>query len=77
MKSQLEKKAIKFCIENKLRLTEPRLLVLKIISASKKPIKAYEILKELGKKLKTRSHQQPTEQLNFGVNLILSIGLKA
>ena len=52
MKPQLEKKATKFCIENKHRLTEPRLLVLKIISASKRPIKAYEILKELGKKIK-------------------------
>ena len=38
-----------FCSENKERLTKPRKEVLKIISASMKPIKAYEILEKLGK----------------------------
>ena len=49
MNKSIEKKALKFCIENKLRLTEPRLEVLKIITFSKKPIKAYEVLEKLGK----------------------------
>ena len=50
MKSFLKKRAVSFCEKNKYRLTEPRLEVLDIIISSKKPIKAYEILKELGKK---------------------------
>ena len=51
MKSIIEK-AFKFCSNNDERLTKPRLEVLKIISKSKKPIKAYEVLKELGKIIK-------------------------
>ena len=51
MKNLFKKKAINFCEKNNLRLTEPRLNVLDIIIASEKPIKAYEILKELGKKI--------------------------
>ena len=51
MKDLFKKKAVDFCEKNKLRLTEPRLDVLDIIISSKKPIKAYEILKELGKKV--------------------------
>ena len=51
MNTLLEKKAIKFCETNKYRLSLPRLEVLKIISASQKPIKAYEILEKLGEKL--------------------------
>ena len=39
MKSQLEKKAIKFCIENKHRLTEPRLLVLKSFQLAKSQLR--------------------------------------
>ena len=49
--STLLKKAIKFCEENKHRLSKPRLEVLNIINASKKPIKAYEILKKLSENL--------------------------
>ena len=51
MNTLLEKKAIKFCETNKYRLSLPRLEVLKIISASQKPIKAYEILEKLGEKI--------------------------
>ena len=48
--STLLKKAIKFCEENKHRLSKPRLEVLNIINTSKKPIKAYEILTKLTEK---------------------------
>ncbi|MEC8265486.1 MAG: Fur family transcriptional regulator [Pseudomonadota bacterium] len=48
MNKLIEKKAIKFCEENKHRLSLPRLEVLKIIGASKRPIKAYDILNKLG-----------------------------
>jgi len=51
MKNSIKKRALEFCEKNKLRLTEPRLKVLDIIISRKKPIKAYEILKELGKKM--------------------------
>jgi Fur family zinc uptake transcriptional regulator len=43
------KTATEFCEANKHRLTDPRLEVLKIISASKKPMGAYEILENLAK----------------------------
>ena len=49
--STLLKKAIKFCEENKHRLSKPRLEVLNIINTSKKPIKAYEILTKLSGKV--------------------------
>ncbi len=58
MKSSLEKKAYKFCIDNKHRLTEPRKHVLKIIVSSEKPIKAYEILEKLCKII--RNPKPPT-----------------
>lgn len=45
-------KAIDFCAANKLRLTSPRLHVLKIIYSNKKPLKAYDVLKQLGKVIK-------------------------
>ena len=47
MKNKILQRALKFCDENNHRLTEPRQRVLEIISSSKKPIKAYEILKKL------------------------------
>ena len=47
-----EKKIVEICKKNKWRLTEPRLEVLRIISISKKPIKAYDILKKLANKIK-------------------------
>ena len=47
-----EKKIIDICKTNKWRLTEPRLKVLKIISLSNRPIKAYDILKKLGDLIK-------------------------
>ena len=49
MRSELLKAARAYCEMNKHRLTEPRLAVLKIISASAKPLGAYEILEKLGK----------------------------
>lgn len=42
-------KAINFCKKKNYRLTSPRLEVLRIISKSTKPIKAYQILKKLSK----------------------------
>ena len=48
-KNLLEKKAEDFCSKNRFQLTTPRKYVLKIVIASRKPIKAYEILKKLGK----------------------------
>ena len=47
-----EEQIIKICKKNKWRLTEPRLEVLRIISLSKNPIKAYDILKKLANKIK-------------------------
>ena len=41
--------ARKYCETHRQRLTEPRLEVLKIISKSKKPLGAYEVLQQLGK----------------------------
>ena len=41
------KKALKFCIDNKHRFTDPRKKVLQVIVASEKPIKAYEILDKI------------------------------
>ncbi len=46
------KKAIDYCEKNKHRLTSPRINVLKIICNSKQPIKAYDILRELGNIIK-------------------------
>lgn len=40
-----------YCKAHQHRLTEPREFVLGIIAASKKPMTAYEVLDELGKKL--------------------------
>lgn len=37
-----------FCIEQKKRLTKPRIEVLRIIAESSKPVGAYAILRELG-----------------------------
>ena len=42
---------LEFCEKNKLRITKPRLEVLNIIFSSNKPIKAYEILDQLGKEI--------------------------
>ena len=47
-----EEKIVEICKKNKWRLTEPRLEVLRIISLSKKPIKVYDILKQLASKIK-------------------------
>ena len=42
----------RFCDERKLRLTEPRKLVLDIISKTNKPMTAYNILAQLGEYIK-------------------------
>ena len=47
-----EEKIIEICKKKKWRLTKPRLEVLKIISLSKEPLKAYDILKKLGDLIK-------------------------
>ena len=51
MTKNIIQKAITFCEDNGHRLTSPRIEVLKIISKSKKPIKAYDILEKLSKKI--------------------------
>lgn len=48
MTQSLIKTASNYCNQNKHRLTEPRLEVLKIIASSDKPLGAYEILEKLG-----------------------------
>lgn len=47
-KNEVIEQAKLFCVQQKERLTKPRLEVLKIIAASSKPIGAYEILGKLG-----------------------------
>ena len=47
-----KEKIVEICKKNNWRLSEPRLEVLRIISLSKKPIKAYDILKKLANKIK-------------------------
>ena len=51
MKTNIEKKAFKFCVTNKERLTLPRQLVLKIIARNKKPLKAYDLIDKLRSRL--------------------------
>ena len=51
MTKNIIKNAINFCKDNGHRVTNPRIEVLKIISKSKKPIKAYDILDKLSKKI--------------------------
>ncbi len=41
-------KAQNYCIQNNLRLTEPRLHVLKIFAETTKPMGAYDVLEKLG-----------------------------
>ena len=52
MIKNIEDRATEFCVKGNHRYTVPRKEVLKIIASQKKPIKAYEILKKLGKVLK-------------------------
>ena len=52
MNLSIKKKGQDFCIKNKLRYTKPREKVLQIIASSKKPLKAYDILKQLALVLK-------------------------
>ena len=58
MISNLEKKALNFCTKHKHRYTKPRQIVLRIIASSKKPLKAYDILKQLA--LFLRNPKPPT-----------------
>lgn len=52
MSKSLINQAEKYCKEHKLRLTDSRLDVLKIIAACSKPIGAYDILERLKKTIK-------------------------
>lgn len=48
MSQKVINQAKAFCIQQKARLTKPRIEVLKIIASSSKPIGAYGILEKLG-----------------------------
>lgn len=48
-KTNILKNAENYCTENGFRFTDPRRLMLKIISAAKRPITAYEALEKLSK----------------------------
>lgn len=50
-KKALLKQVADYCAENGIRFTEPRQFVLEIIADAKKPIGAYDVLAELGKKI--------------------------
>lgn len=52
MTKAILKKAANYCETNKYRFTEPRVEVLRIISSSKTPLGAYEVLEKLGKVIK-------------------------
>jgi len=52
MSQSVIKIASDYCEEHKHRLTEPRRQVLQIITSSKKPIGAYEVLKKLSQVMK-------------------------
>lgn len=58
MNLKIYKDGAKFCLSKNLRFTDPRKYVLKIISSSKYPLKAYDILKKLKKFIK--NPQPPT-----------------
>lgn len=49
--TKLTKHVEAFCAERGIRFTDPRRYVLEIVAAAKKPIGAYDILAEMGKKL--------------------------
>ena len=63
-----EEKIVEICKKNKWRLTEPRLEVLRIISLSKKPIKAYEILEKLANKIKNPKPPTAYRAIEFWQN---------
>ena len=50
-KQALVKQVADYCEKNGIRFTEPRQFVLEIIADAQKPIGAYDVLAELGKKL--------------------------
>jgi Fur family zinc uptake transcriptional regulator len=52
MLMSFDKRALNFCIKNKHRYTKPREKVLKIIASSNKPLRAYDVLKQLAFVLK-------------------------
>ena len=54
-----------FCASHNHRLTEPRIHVLQIISASKTPLTAYEVLEALGKKIKNPKPPTAYRALEF------------
>ena len=63
-----EEKIVEICKKNKWRLTEPRLEVLRIISLSKKPIKAYDILEKLADKIKNPKPPTAYRAIEFWQN---------
>ena len=65
MEKEIINKAKQFCLKNKHRLTHPRLEVLKIISQSTKPIKAYEILNKLGNVIKNPKPPTAYRSIDF------------
>ena len=67
MNSSFEKKALNFCIKNNHRYTKPRESVLKIIASSNKPIKAYNVLKQLTKVLKNPKPPTAYRAIEFWV----------
>ena len=67
MNFSLEKKALNYCINNKLRYTKPREFVLKIIASSKKPLRAYDILKQLSLVLKNPKPPTAYRAIDFWV----------
>lgn len=50
-KKSLLKQVADYCEQNGHRFTEPRQFVLEIIADAKKPLGAYEVLEQLGKKI--------------------------
>lgn len=51
MSKELLRKAEEYCAQHKLRFTDPRREVLRIIAAAKKPLGAYDVLELLGKSI--------------------------
>ncbi len=65
----MSKKAIqtfeKYCEENSLRVTPPRLSAFRIVNAAKKPISAYEVLEAMGKDIKSPKPPTAYRALDF------------
>lgn len=62
---EVVERAKTFCIEQKQRLTKPRIEVLKIIAKSPRPIGAYAILRELSRVLNQPKPQTVYRAIDF------------